>query len=606
MGAVEGVAAKRAAVEDERAGAERAVVADLDGLAEVEGRETAVIIGGIEDDRAAAALQRGGVGLKGRADRAEDDVVRASEDVGAVEVERGAAAAEAVDGAGRKRREAGGSKGRDRRRNERAGEVGRGVGGDARAAVDRPKRAEEGATVAEGVLVDGQVIADHAEADDAGEGAGSGAIYRGEGRHGADVAEGEGRQTGEVIDEGEAAADVAGAELDAGAGVDGDRAGTEGRRRRGGDQADEVTLMDRDRSRHRAGAREEREGTRTELVQRTRATDGADEEGGVEAGGLGECVDPGVLGQRGRTGEDEALGNRQLRRVGNRILAGREGQRAEARRAAGRTVIEGRVTENRDVGQEVDIVGVNSGARGIDTTTGQTQGDGINLIRRGGVGARTDVGRGGEGEFALVDRNGAREQRNSPRTGVGSVNRDIARTSLGQTDGVDRAGGGKIVINVGRRGVKDGLALGADGAEDPVITVSTVGGGGKDDADGFARRGGSADGEGIGAGDVKVADTEGESRGGSRQRASRGDVDLGRRRPCSDAGDVAGRDIVGDRHQTIDAGRDERRGGGDGMIDDPRGDHAVGRGDIVDDEFLATAERSGSGQDSQRAGVLSN
>ena len=301
-------------------------MADLDGLAEIEGRETAVIIGGIEHERAAAALQRSGVGLDGRADRADDDVVRAGEDVGAVEVERGAAAAEAVDGAGRKRREAGGGEGGGRRGNDRAGEVGRGGVDDAGAVIARPQGAEEGPTVTEGVLVDGQVIADHAESDDAGEGAGGGGIVRGEGRRGADVAQGEGRQTGEVVGEGEAAADIAGAELDTGAGIDGDRAGTERSSGRGGDQADQVTLMDRDRARHGAGTREERERTRTELVQGGRATDGADQEGRVDTGGGGLRPEPSSLIERGRAREDETLLDREHRRVNRATLTSGEGQ----------------------------------------------------------------------------------------------------------------------------------------------------------------------------------------------------------------------------------------------------------------------------------------
>ena len=321
-----GIAVERAAVEDQRAGPEGIVVADLDGLTEVEGREAAVIIGGIEDDGAAAALERGGVRLDGRADRPDDDVVRAGEDVGAVEVERGAAAAEAVDGAGRKRRETGGGEGRDRGGNDRADEVGRGAVDDAGAVIDRPQGAEEGATVAEGVLVDGQVIADHAEADDAGEGAGGVGIVRGEGRHGADITERQGRQTGEVVGQGEAAADIGRAELDAGARIDGDGAGTERRGGRGRDQADQVTLMDRDRARHGAGTREERERTRTELLQGGRAADGADQEGGVDAGGRRLRPEPCSLIERGRSREDETLLDREHRRINRATLASGEGQ----------------------------------------------------------------------------------------------------------------------------------------------------------------------------------------------------------------------------------------------------------------------------------------
>ena len=439
MVTIVGVAHERAAVEDQRAGPEGIIVADLDGLTEVEGREAAIIIRGIEDDGAAAALERGGVRLDRRADRPEDDVVRAGEDIGAVEVERGTAAAEAVDGAGRKRRETGGGEGRSRRGHDRAGEVGRGAVDDAGAVIDRPQGAEESPTVAEGVLVDGQVIADHAEADDAGEGAGGVGIVRGEGRHGADITERQGRQTGEVVGQGEAAADIGRAELDAGARIDGDGTGTERRGGRGRDQADQVTLVDRDRTRHGAGPREERERTDTELLQGGRAADGADQESGVDTGGGRLRPEPSSLIERGRSREDEALVDREQRRVNRTTLASGEGQRTEARGASRRTVREARVIEDRDVGQVVDVVGVDASSAGVDASTGQDQGDRIDLIRGGGVGTRADMGRGAEGEIASVNGDDPREQRGRTRAGVGSVKGEITITRLGETGGVDGA-----------------------------------------------------------------------------------------------------------------------------------------------------------------------
>ena len=84
--------------------------------------------------------------------------------------------------------------------------------------------------------------------------------------------------------------------------------------------------MDRDRARHGAGPREERERTRTELLQGGRATDGADQEGGVDAGGGRLRPEPSSLIERGRSREDETLLDREHRRVNRATLASGEGQ----------------------------------------------------------------------------------------------------------------------------------------------------------------------------------------------------------------------------------------------------------------------------------------
>ena len=161
----------RAVIEDERAGAERRIVPDRDALTCVEGREARVIVGGIEDDPTAAAQHGGRTRLHRGGDGTEDGIVRAREDVGAIQIEDagaatdGVAAAKAVGEAGRSRAEARTDRGRGAG-GDGAGEITRAVPADTRAIIRVHETAEEGLTASERALVDVQVVADRVDGDD--------------------------------------------------------------------------------------------------------------------------------------------------------------------------------------------------------------------------------------------------------------------------------------------------------------------------------------------------------------------------------------------------------------------------------------------------------
>ena len=161
----------RAVIEDERARAERRIVPDHDGLTRIEGREARVIVGRIEDDPTAAAQHGGRTRLHRGGDGTEDGIVRAREDVGAIQIEDagaatdGVAAAKAVGEAGRSRAEARTDRGR-RAGGDGAGEITRTMPADTRDIVRVHKTAEEGLTASERALVDVQVVADRVDGDD--------------------------------------------------------------------------------------------------------------------------------------------------------------------------------------------------------------------------------------------------------------------------------------------------------------------------------------------------------------------------------------------------------------------------------------------------------
>ena len=207
----------------------------------------------------------------------------------------------------------------------------------------------------------------------------------------------------------------------------------------------------------------------------------------------------------------------------------------------------------------------------------------------------------------MIHRNRAGEQRGGSRTGVGSVDRNITRARLGQTDGADRAV--EIGPEIGGRRIHDGLTRTAR-TEDPVIGMGPIGKGAENHT-GRIAPGGRTDGDIESTGNRDVADAEGLHRHRSRQSLSRSDVyflEIGRgeRTPGGRS-----RHIIGDRHQPRTAGRNESRGRGGEMIDDPRGDHAVGGRDrrpiqVGDDELGVGAEVGRQPRQGHRTSVLAD
>ena len=392
LGAVIRVAADRAVIEDERARTEGRVVAHLDRLAGIEGGEAAVIVGGVEVRRTSPTLHGGGARLDGGGHGAEDDVIGAGQDVGAVEAEDtiagavGRAAAEAVGRTGRSRAEAGAGRGR-RARGDRADEVAGADLGDAAAVVRVPKGAEEGLAPAERALVDVQVIADRVDGDDGRVRAAGVAVVSRERRHRADVAEADDGEAGLVAIERQSAADVAAGKMEARTGVDRDGARAEGGIRARADvEAGEEALMDGDRTGHRARAGNEGESAVAELLERAGTADRAFQDDGVDAGSRRLGLEPSRLSQRSRTREDETLIDRQHRRVGRAALTGRESQRTKACCAGGRTVDKSGVVEDRDVVKEVGGSRVRS--VGVNAAAGKDEGGLVDDVGRTRIGAR--------------------------------------------------------------------------------------------------------------------------------------------------------------------------------------------------------------------------
>ena len=507
-------------------------MADLDGLTRVEGGVTGVIVGGVKEELAAPALHRGGARLDGSGHGAEDDVVVAGQDVGAIEAEDaraatvGLAAAEAVGGTGGSRAEAGADRGR-RARGDRADEVARADLGDTAAVIVIPETAEEGLATTERALVDVQVIADRVDGDDGRVRTAGVSIVSREGGHRADVAEADDGETGLVAGDRQAAADVAAGKMETGARVDRDGARAErGIRARADVEAGEDTLVDGDRAGHRARAGNEGESAVAELLERAGTADRAFQEDGVDAGSGRLGLEPSSLIERGRPREHEALGERQHRRVGGTALTRGESQRTKTRSTGRRTVAERRVVEDRDVVEEVDVIGIYARSAGIHPAASQDKGDLIDRVGGSGISARTEVGGEAHGELTLVDGDRTREQRSRPGTGVDAVHGDLTGSSLGQVGGVD--GTGEILPDgsTGGSGIKNGLA-GPGSAEDPVVGVRTAGGGGEDHAGGLACGGRSADGDGeAGTRNRDIAHTEGLNGRSGGQGEGGVDVDL--------------------------------------------------------------------------------
>ena len=504
-------------------------MADLDGLTRVEGGEAGVIVGGVQEGLAAPTQHRGGARLDGSGHGAEDDVVVAGQDVGAIEAEDartatvGLAAAEAVGGTGRSRAEAGADRGR-RARGDRADEVAGANLGDAAAVIAIPETAEEGLAAAERALVDVQVIADRVDGDDGRVRRTGVRVVGREGGHRADVAEADDGETGLVAGDRQAAADVAAGKMETGARVDRDGARTERSIRARADvEAGEDTLVDGDRAGHRARTGNEGEGAVAELLERAGTADRAFQDDGVDAGSRRLGLEPSSLSQRGRTREDETLIDRQHRRVGRAALTGSESQRTEPRSAGRRTVAERRVIEDRDVIEE--IRGARISTVGVHATASKDEGCLIHDVRRTRVSARTHIIRIREDQRALIDRDRTGEQRSRVRAGVISRERDRARTGLRQAGGVDRTGkSGRLAAG---GSIEDGFAI-TRRAEDPVIGVRQGRGGTEDGAGGFAGGGDRTDRNIKGARDGDVTDADGLDGGISGEKRGGGDIgDLG-------------------------------------------------------------------------------
>ena len=135
-------------------------------------------------------------------------------------------------------------------------------------------------------------------------------------------------------------------------------------------------------------------------------------------------------------------------------------------------------------------------------------------------------------------------------------------------------------------------------------------GGAEDGAGGFASGGDRTDGDIKGTRDGDVTDADGLDGGVRRQQRSRGDIgDLGGG-GALEGGRGGGRSIS-HRHQAVGSGRDERRGSGGELVDDPRGDHAVGGGDgravqVRDDELGVGTEVGRQAHQGHRTGVLAD
>ena len=211
----------------------------------------------------------------------------------------------------------------------------------------------------------------------------------------------------------------------------------------------------------------------------------------------------------------------------------------------------------------------------IKGTPGQRQGSGVIVIRSGRIGPRADAHGEDSAQNTLVDRDGARNERSGGRARVEAGESDLPETGLGQAGGIDRAAQqGRLPVG---GSVKDGFA-GAGGAEDPIIGIILSAGRTEDHASGLTDGGGGTYRDTKGTGDGDVADAEGLDGGVRRQRRGRGDIsNLGG--GGSLEGGRGGGSGVSHRHQAVGSGRDERRRSGGELIDDPRGDHAVGGGD---------------------------
>ena len=152
-------------VEDQRARPEGAGVSHLDRLTEVEDAESAMGIGLVQHDGAASSV-RSDRGTSG----AESHVaLRAGQLTGNVEIQRAAAAAEAIPESGVGRGGEAGTVGDERPAGQRAGEIRGGGLGDAGRRIRAADAAEEGGAAAQGAEVGAYVVSDGLDAQYAAE-----------------------------------------------------------------------------------------------------------------------------------------------------------------------------------------------------------------------------------------------------------------------------------------------------------------------------------------------------------------------------------------------------------------------------------------------------